>query len=81
MSGKGAFKPLGALGMGGLRGIVLWDPGPNAVWRGVGGLVGGWARLTKSSPDESDSLSDSGDWQSPCGTGTDCVNFNSFAGK
>ena len=33
---------------------------PNAGRPGIGGLVGGWARLTKSSPNESDSLSDSG---------------------
>ena len=45
------------------------------------GLVGGWARLTRSSPDESDSLSDSGIWQSLDGAGIDCVNFDSFAGK
>ena len=45
------------------------------------GLVGGWARLTKSSPDESDSLSDSGNWQSLNGARIDCVNFNSFAGN
>ena len=30
---------------------------PDAGRPGLGGLVGGWARLTKSSPDESDSLS------------------------
>ena len=42
--------------------------------------MGGWARFTKSSPDESDSLSDSGIWWSLSGAGIDCVNFDSFAG-
>ena len=86
VSGKGALDPLGACGgaMGGLRGLTCWDPrgvDPNAGRPGLGGLVGGWARLTKSSPDESDSLSDSGIWQLLNGTGTDRVNFNSFAGN
>ena len=59
--GKGAFKPLSA--HGGVRGCAPWDGNagcPNANWPGLSGLVGGWARLTKSSPNESDSLSDSG---------------------
>ena len=86
MSGKGALKPLGAWGgaMGGLGGLALWDLGavdPNAGRPGLGGLLGGWARLTKSSPNESDSLSDSGIWWSLNGARTDCVNFNSFAGN
>ena len=58
--GKGAFKPLSA--HGGVRGCAPWDGNagcPNANWPGLSGLVGGWARLTKSSPNESDSLSDS----------------------
>ena len=68
MSGKGALEPRGACGgaMGGLGGLELWDlmfDDPNAGRPGLGGLVGGWARLTKSSPDESDSVSDSGIWQ------------------
>ena len=74
MSGKGALEPLGALGNCGVRGLA-------AVWPGVNGLTGGWARLTRSSPDELDSLSDSGIWQSLCGAGFDCVNFDSFAGN
>ena len=81
MSGKGALEPRGALGKGGLGGLMLWEHGPDAVWPGVGGLVGGWARLTRSSPNESDSLSDSGIWQSLTGAGVDCVNFDSFAGN
>ena len=77
MSSKGALEPLGGRGgaMGVLRGLALWDPlgvDPDAGRPRLGGLVGGWARLTKSSPDESDSLSDSGIWQSLNGTGTDC---------
>ena len=43
------------VGQGGLGGLALWDNdagGPNADRPGLGGLVGGWARLTKSSPDE-----------------------------
>ena len=55
--------------------------GLNAVWCGVGGFVGGWARVTKSSPNESDSLSDSGIWWSLDGARIGCANFNSFAGK
>ena len=47
----------------------------------MGGIAGGWARVTRSSPDESDSLSDSGDWQLLSGAGIDCVNFDSFAGN
>ena len=74
VSDKGALEPLGALGKGGVRGLA-------AVWPGVSGLMGGWARLTRSSPDESDSLSDSGIWRSLNGAGFDCVNFNSFTGN
>ena len=81
MSGQGALEPLSAWGgeMGGLRGLTLWhlcgvDPD-------AGRPVGGWARLTKSSPDESDSLSDSGIWWLLNGTRTGHANFNSFAGK
>ena len=82
MSGKGVLELLSAQGraMGGLRGLVLWDPhkvDPNAGRPGLGG----WARLTKSSPDESDSLSDSGIWQSLNGAGTEHVSFNFFAGN
>ena len=60
MSGKVVFDPRGALGKGGLGGLGCWGFDPDAVWPGIGGSVGGWARLTRSSPDESDSLSDSG---------------------
>ena len=84
MSGKGALDPLGAWGgaMGGLSGPAFWDPiDPNAGRPGLGGLVGGWARLTRSSPDGSDSLSDSGIWWSLNGTRINCANFNSFAGN
>ena len=64
MSGKGALEPCGAQGgaRGGLGGLALWDNCagcPNAGKPGLGDLLGGWARLTRSSPDESDSLSDS----------------------
>ena len=86
MSGKGVLELLGACGgaMGGLRGLALWDPhgvDPDAGRPGLGGLVGGWARLTKSSPNESDLLSDSGIWQSLNGPGINSVNFNSFTGN
>ena len=30
---------------------------------GLGGLVGGWTSLTRFNPDESESLSDSRNWQ------------------
>ena len=50
---------------------------PDAGRPGLGGLVGGWARLTKSSPNESDS----GIWWLLNGARTNCVNFNSFTGN
>ena len=43
--------------------------------------MAGWARLTSSSPDESDTLSDSGIWWSLNGAGVSCANFISFAGN
>ena len=63
--GKDLREPYGAKGgaRGGLGGPDSWDciaGCPNADWPGLGGLVGGWARLTRSSPDESDSLSEFG---------------------
>ena len=42
--------------------------------------MGGWARVTRSSPDESDSLLDSGIWQLLNDARIYCVNFDSFAG-
>ena len=81
MSGNGAFEPLGALGKGGLGGVALWELDPNAVWPGNNGLVGGWARVTGSSPDESDSLSDSGIWQLLNGARINFVDFDSFTGN
>ena len=81
VSGKGALDPHGALSKGGLGGLALWELGPDAVRPGLGGLVGGWARLTRSSPDESDLLSDSGIWWSFNDARIDSVNFNSFAGN
>ena len=64
MSGKGVLDPHGAWGgaRGVLRGLALWDgcaDSPDAGRPGLGGLAGDWARLTRSSPDESDLLSDS----------------------
>ena len=50
---------------------------PDAGRPGLGGLVGGWARLTKSSPNESDS----GIWRLLNGARTNCVDFNSFTGN
>ena len=86
MSGRGVLDALGAQGgaMGGLRGLALWEPrgvDPDADRPGLGGLVGGWARLTRSSPDESESLSDSEIWWLLNDARTDCVSFNSFTGK
>ena len=52
-----------------------------ADWPGLGGLVGGWARLTRSSPNESDSLSNSGILQLLNGAGVGCANFISFTGN
>ena len=86
MSGKGVLDPHGTWGgaMDGLGGLTLQDgiaQSPDADCPGLGGLVGGWARLTRSSPDESDSLSDSGIWWLLNGTRIGNANFNSFAGK
>ena len=86
MSGKGLREPCGAHGgeRGGHLGPDIWDSitgCPDADRPGLGGLVRGWARLTRSSPDESDLLSDSGIWESLNGAGVDCVNFISFTGK
>ena len=81
ISGKGVLEPCGALGNGGLRGLVLWELGPSADWPGLGAIVGGWARLTMSSLDELDLLSDSGIWQSLNGARIDCINFDSFTGN
>ena len=81
VSGRGALNLFGALGKGGLEGPHAWELGPGADRPGMDGLVGGWARLTRSSPDESDSLSDLESWWSLVGAGIDCVNFNSFAGN
>ena len=86
MSGKGVLEPHEARGgeRGGLGGLALWDNVtgcPNAGRPGLGGLVGGWARLTRSSPNESDSLSDSGIWWSLDGTRAGCTNLVSFAGN
>ena len=67
--------------MGELGGPDSWDGMvvcPDADRPGLGGLVGGWARLTRSSPDESDLLSDSGIWQLLNGAGVGCANFISF---
>ena len=52
-----------------------------ADWPGLGGLVGGWTSLTRSSPDESDSLSDLRNWPSLDGAKSDCASIVSFAGK
>ena len=72
--GKGVFEALGAPGVGGVR-------APVAGGGGGGGIIGGWASLTMSSPDESDSLSDSENWWSLDGARIGCANFDSFAGN
>ena len=53
---------------------------PNADRPGPGGLVG-WASLTRSSPDESDSLSDSEMQQLLNGVRLGCASVISFAGN
>ena len=46
--------------MGEFRWVYFWDPdGLDADWPGLGGLGHDWAGMTSSSPDVSDSLSDS----------------------
>ena len=52
-----------------------------AGWPGLGGLVGGWTNLTRSSPDESDSLSDSWNWWSFSDVISGCAKIVSFAGN
>ena len=57
MSGKGVLDPCGALcgAKGGLGGLAHWDSCtdcPDAGRPGLGGLLGGWARLTRSNPNE-----------------------------
>ena len=86
MFGKGVLEPHGAHGgaRGGLGGLALWDSitgCPDADLPGLGGLCGRWARLTRSSPNESDLLSDSGIWQSLNGTRINHFDFNSFTGN
>ena len=67
---------------GGTMGICGIDTGHACVdWPGLGGLVGGWASLTRSSPSESDSMSDKEIIQLLSGTGVDRVNWVSFAGN
>ena len=43
--------------------------------------MGGWASLTRASPNELDSVSDSGIWQLLDGAGPGCASVISFAGK
>ena len=55
--------PVGTCGgaMGGFGRACVWGfcaVWLGADWPGLGGLVGGWARMTRSSPELSDSLSD-----------------------
>ena len=46
--------------MGGFGWIIaLGFDDPDADWPGLGGLIGGWAGMISSSPDWSESLSDS----------------------
>ena len=83
--GSSAFEPRGTLGCWeGDRGPAPWDGitgCPNTGWPRLGGLGGGWARLTRSSPNESDSLSDSGNYWSLYGTIVGCANLVSFTGN
>ena len=86
ISGKDALEPRGAQdgAKGGLGGLAHWGScadGPDADRPGLGGLGGGWARLTKSSPDESDSLLDSGIWWSFNDARISFADFDSFAGN
>ena len=48
---------------------------------GLGGLVGSWTSLTRSNPDESDSLPDLRNWWSLNGARSGCASIISFAGK
>ena len=86
MPGKGVKELHGVRGgaRGELEGPALWDSNagcPNADRPGLGGLMGGWARLTRSSANKSDSLSDSGIWWSLDGSRVGCSSFVSFAGN
>ena len=71
MPGRDVWVLLGACGVGGLGGLT-------AV---LGGIDGGWARVTRSKPDDSDSLSESGIWRLLDGAVIGCANLYSFAGK
>ena len=73
--------PCGTTGgaMGGFRWVCFWDF--NADRPGLGGLEGGWAGMTSSSPKLSDSLSDSEIGGSFGDAWFDFVDFTSFAGN
>ena len=70
----------GALGWEpvGLLGAVTMG---HVDWPGLGGLVGGWINLTRSNPDESDSLSDSRCWWSLNDAGSGCASIIYFTGN
>ena len=87
MSGKAEVlhgSSSGATG-GALVGYITGPLGAVTVSRvdqpGLGGLVGGWTSLTKSNPDESDSLFDLRNWQSLDGARFGCASIISFAGN
>ena len=68
------------------RGGAIGDCGSDTVrgcvdWPGLGDLVGGWASLTRSSPNVSDLLSDKEIIWLLLGTGVGCANKVSFTGN
>ena len=65
--------------MGGFRWVCFCDL--DADRPGLGGLEGGWAGMTSSSPELSDSLSDSEIGWSLNGARFNFFNFTSFAGN
>ena len=84
---SGNAEVLHGTGGGATGGALCGDiTGPSSAtvdadWPGLGGLVGGWTSLTRSSPDELDSLSDSRNWWLLNGTGSGCASIISFAEK
>ena len=80
LHGTGGGATGGALGMdiAGPLGVVTVG---HVDWPGLSGLVGGWTSLTRSNPDESDSLSNSRIWWSLNGARSGCASIISFAGN
>ena len=80
-AGSAAGSKTGDTIRGDITGPLDVDTAGGADQPGLGGLVGGWASLTRSSPNESDLLSDSENWWLLNGTRSGCASIISFAGN